>query len=44
MQKEPLPTKAAEALKVFTILFVTADVSLLLFFLELSKRETCCMG
>ena len=31
MQKEPLPTNVAEALTVFTILFVIADVSLLLF-------------
>ena len=31
MQKEPLPTKTTEALKVFTFFFVTADVSLLLF-------------
>lgn len=34
MQKEPLPTKAAEALTFFTFLFVTADVSLLLFSLN----------
>ena len=31
MQKEPLPTSVAEALKVFTFLFVTADISLQLF-------------
>ena len=34
MQKEPLPTNVAEALKVFTLLFVIADVSLLLFSLN----------